>query len=143
MTWLWCQYCQLWKDSTSLLSISFLNFRNYFWLRLPAEVKVQTSKSYATCKGDGNYAILTKLFKLQDKKKPISNLLNIQSVGFEQRFMKFIDSSDVWCLELYLINTFTKSTKADRCRCSSWLFFVYLLLLKIQIYNKDRYEDIF
>ena len=34
--------------------------------------------------GDGNYAILTKLFKLQDKKKPISNLLNIPSVGLSK-----------------------------------------------------------
>ena len=33
---------------------------------------------------DANYAILTKLIKLQDKKKPLSNLLSMQSVGFEQ-----------------------------------------------------------
>ena len=26
--------------------------------------------------------------------------------------------------------------------CSSWHFIIYLLLLKIQIYNEDRYEDI-
>ena len=44
---------------------------------------------------DANYAILTKLVKLQDEKKPVSNLLSVQSVGFEQTFMKFSDSSDV------------------------------------------------
>ena len=44
---------------------------------------------------DANYAILTKLVKLQDEKKTVSNLLSAQSVGFEQTFMKFSDSSDV------------------------------------------------
>ena len=42
-----------------------------------------------------NYAILTKLVKLQDEKKPVSNLLSMQSAGFGQTFMEFIDSSDV------------------------------------------------
>ena len=39
---------------------------------------------------DANYAILTKGVKLQHEKKPVSNLLSMQSVGFEQTFMKFI-----------------------------------------------------
>ena len=40
-----------------------------------------------------------------------------------------------------------KSTKAERCKRdaqtlrSSWCIIVYLLLLKISIYNEDRYED--
>ena len=33
---------------------------------------------------DANYAILTKLAKLQDVKKPVSNLLSMQSTGFEK-----------------------------------------------------------
>ena len=41
---------------------------------------------------DANYAILTKRVNLQHEKKPVSNLLSIQSVGFEQTFMKFIES---------------------------------------------------
>ena len=32
---------------------------------------------------DANYAILTKRVKLQQEKKPESNLLSMQSVGFE------------------------------------------------------------
>ena len=40
---------------------------------------------------DANYAILTKRVNLQHEKKPVSNLLNMQSVGFEQTFMKFIE----------------------------------------------------
>ena len=44
---------------------------------------------------DANYAVLTKLVKLEDKKKLVSNLLSMQSAGFEQTLMKFIDSSDV------------------------------------------------
>ena len=44
---------------------------------------------------EANYAILTKWIKLQYEKKPVSNLLSVQSVGFEQMFMKFIDSSNV------------------------------------------------
>ena len=40
---------------------------------------------------DANYTILTKWFKQQHEKKPVSNLLSMQSVGFEQTFMKFIE----------------------------------------------------
>ena len=60
----------------------------------------------------------------------------MQSVGFDQTLIKFIeifislheknveetisvainDSFDVRCLDLYLINIFTKSTMAERCR---------------------------
>ena len=40
---------------------------------------------------DANYDILTKRVKQQHEKKPASNLLSIQSVGFEQTFMKFIE----------------------------------------------------
>ena len=38
-----------------------------------------------------NYTILTKRVKLQHEKKPVSNLLRIQSLGFEQTFMKCIE----------------------------------------------------
>ena len=44
---------------------------------------------------DANYAILTKLVKVEGEKKLVSNLLSMQSAGFEQTLMKFIDSSDV------------------------------------------------
>ena len=79
-------------------------------------------------KTDANYAILTKWVKLQHEKKPVTNLLIIQSVGVEQTFMKFIeilvpqnnlftgkktvvetisvaiaDISDVQCFGLYII----------------------------------------
>ena len=40
---------------------------------------------------DANYTILTKQVKLQHQKKPLLNLLSIQSVGFEQKFLKFIE----------------------------------------------------
>ena len=40
---------------------------------------------------DANYAILTKRIKQQHEKKPVSNLLSMQSVGFEQTFMKLIE----------------------------------------------------
>ena len=40
---------------------------------------------------DVNHAILTKWVKLQHEKKPVSNLLSMQSVGFEQTFIKFIE----------------------------------------------------
>ena len=39
---------------------------------------------------DANYPILTKRVKLQHEKKLVSNLLSMQSVDFEQIFMKFI-----------------------------------------------------
>ena len=40
---------------------------------------------------DANYTILTKRVKLQHEKKTLLNLLSIQSVGFEQTFIKFIE----------------------------------------------------
>ena len=46
-------------------------------------------------KADGNYAILTKLVKLQHENKPVRIYLRMQIEGFEQTFMKFIGSSDV------------------------------------------------
>ena len=39
---------------------------------------------------DANYAILIKLVKVLAEKKPALNLLSMQSVGFEQKFMNFI-----------------------------------------------------
>ena len=45
--------------------------------------------------GEMQMMTLTKLTKLQDEKKPVSNLSSMLSAGFEQTFMKFIDSSDV------------------------------------------------
>ena len=42
-------------------------------------------------KEDANYPILTKRVKLQHEKKPALNLKSIDSVGFEQIFMKFIE----------------------------------------------------
>ena len=40
---------------------------------------------------DANYAISTKWGKLQYENKPVFNLLSMQSVGFEEKFMKFIE----------------------------------------------------
>ena len=40
---------------------------------------------------DANYAMLTKWVNLQHEKKPVSNLISMQSVGFEQTLMKFTE----------------------------------------------------
>ena len=40
---------------------------------------------------DANYATLTKRVELQHEKKPVMNLISMQSVGFEQTFMKFTE----------------------------------------------------
>ena len=40
---------------------------------------------------DANYAILTKWVKLHCEKKLVLNLLSVQSVGFEETFMEFIE----------------------------------------------------
>ena len=58
---------------------------------IATDIKVQTSKNYKKRTSPGtNYAILTKRVKVLDKKKPISNLKSMQSVGLEQPFTKFI-----------------------------------------------------
>ena len=84
---------------------------------------------------DANYTKLTKQIKLQHEKKPVWDLLSMQSVSFEQALTKFCsariislqektvvetisvaitDSSDVRCLDLYLRNIFMKSAKPER-----------------------------
>ena len=40
---------------------------------------------------DANYSILTKRVKLQHEKKPVSNLLSMQSVGIEQNLIQFTE----------------------------------------------------
>ena len=46
-------------------------------------------------RADANYAILTKLVKLQDEKKLVRIYLSMPIEAFEQTFMKFVGSSDV------------------------------------------------
>ena len=80
--------------------------------------------------------------------------MSMQSVGFEETFAKFIkmfvpqeqfvygkktvvetisvainDSFEVRCLNLYLINIFTKSTKAERCTGITFKLTRYCLLV--------------
>ena len=86
-------------------------------------------------RADANYAILTKLVKLQDEKKHVRIYLRVQIEGFEQTFMKFIGSSDVWCLDLYLINIFTKSTKAKRCTDIAFKLKLYFLSVIVEDLN--------
>ena len=86
-------------------------------------------------RADANYAILTKLVKLQDEKKPLRIYLSMQIEGFEQMFMKFIGSSDVCCLDLYLMNIFTKSTKAKRCTDITFKLTLYFLSVIVEDVN--------
>ena len=64
-----------------------LNLGKCCRLRLPAKIKVPTSENART---GTNYAVLTKLVKVQHKKKPVLNLKSMQIVAFEQTSMKFI-----------------------------------------------------
>ena len=108
---------------------------------------------------DGSYAILTKWVKLLHEKKPVLNLLSMQSVGFEQTWnlLRFLfhnnnfftgkktlvetisvtitDSSDLRCFDLYLINIFMKSTKADRCTDITFKLTLYCLSVTIEDFN--------
>ena len=47
------------------------------------------------------------------------------------------DSSDVLCFDRYLTNLFVKSTTAERCTDAVFRHVVYLLLMKIKIYDED------
>ena len=53
--------------------------------------KYRQVKIMKHARADANYAILTKRVKLQHERKPVSNLLSMQSVRFEQTFMKFTE----------------------------------------------------
>ena len=50
-------------------------------------------------RADANCVTLTKRIKLQHEKKTVSNLLSRQSVGFDQKFMKFICSARIVFLQ--------------------------------------------
>ena len=45
---------------------------------------------------DANYAtkLISKQVKLQQEKKPVSSLISMQKIGFEQTFMNFIEIFD-------------------------------------------------
>ena len=45
------------------------------------------------------------------------------------------DSSDVPCLELYLINMFTRSTKAERCTDITFKLTLYCLTVTVEDQN--------
>ena len=83
---------------------------------------------------DANYPILTKRVKLKHEKKPASNLKSMSNhlrnllrssfrknnfftgkkTVVETILVTITDNSDVRCFDLYLINVFTKSTKAEK-----------------------------
>ena len=130
------------KYSTPFLSISFLNFRKCCWLGLSAEIKVQTSKNYKTCKGRCKLCHINqtgqtttwketciKFIKYAECKALSKHLWNLLRFLFHKNnfftekktivetiSVTITDSSNVWCLDLYLINIFTKSTKAEMHR---------------------------
>ena len=56
-----------------------------------------------------NYAILTKRFKMQHEKKPVSNLKRMQNVGFEQTSTKFIEI--LFCKNNFFRNNFFRGKK--------------------------------
>ena len=57
------------------------------WQRLNyRQLKIMKHVSTGT-----NYTMLTKRVKVQDEKKPVSNLKSMQIVGFEQTTTKFIE----------------------------------------------------
>ena len=64
----------------------------------------------------------------------------MQSAGFEQKFMKFIDSSNVWCLDLYLMKIFMESAKAERC--TGIMFKLTLYCLSVIVEDLNLNEDI-
>ena len=49
--------------------------------------------------------------------------------------MTITDSSNVRCLELYLINIFTKSTKAERCTDITFKLIFYCLFVATEDLN--------
>ena len=79
LTSLWSLYCP-----TPFLSISFLNFGKCCWLGLPAETKEQTSKNYETFNDRCRLHHINQTGPTTTRKETVSNLLSMQSIGFEQ-----------------------------------------------------------
>ena len=61
------------------------NVDDWVYQQRPKYTEVKVMKYART---DANDAIFTKLVKLQHENKPVSNLISMQSAGFEQKFMK-------------------------------------------------------
>ena len=151
---LWCLYCSLWKDSTSFLSISLLNLRSVVGWVYQQRSKHRQVKIMKHVRIVANYVILAKRIKLQH----VSNLRSLQNLGFEQTSKKFIEifvpnnfyrkktvvktisvaiasSSDVRCFDLYLINIFTKPTKAERYTDVMFKLAFYILFFTVEDLN--------
>ena len=112
-----CNFKKHWRGSSStpFLSILFLNFGNCCRLASPAEIKVHESKNYETSKERCKLCHINQTGQTARCKEACIKFIKYAEYRLRETFMKFIDSFDVWCLELYLINTFTKSTKVERC----------------------------
>ena len=112
------------------------------------------------CYPDINCAILTKRVKLQQKETYIefnkyaecrlwANIYDIywdfRSAGIislqeKKTIVEIIsvaitDSSDMRCLDLYLINIFTKSTKAERCTDITFKLTLHCLSVTVEDLN--------
>ena len=75
------------KDSTPFLSIhSWISGIVGSWI-YQQRTKYRQVKIMKHAMIDANYAILIKWVKLQHEKKPVSNLLSMQRVGFEQKHL--------------------------------------------------------
>ena len=69
------------KNSIPFISISLMTQRKCCRMQLPVVIKVQTSKTYETCK---HRSIFTTRVEVQHEKKPVSNLKSMLSLVFEQ-----------------------------------------------------------
>ena len=103
---------------------------------------------------DANYATLTKWVKLQHEKIKYTECrlwANIHEIYWDFRSARIFlykkknvvetnlvaitDSYDVQCLDLYLINIFKKSTKAERCTDITLKLTLYCLSVTVEDLN--------
>ena len=160
MTSLWCLYCWLWKYSTPFLSISFLNFGKCCRLGLPAEINVQTSKNYEECKDRCKLCHINQTSQIttwnvtciefikQTECRLWSNIYEIywdfcsaritslqEKTVVETISVTTTHSSDVRCLDLYLMNIFTKYAKTKGCTDITFKLTLYCLSVTVENLN--------
>ena len=116
------------KRFHTFLSISFLTFGNCCQLGFPADIKVQTSKNHKTCKERCKLCHIKQTDQTARRKETSLKFVKYAECSLWANIYRIY-----WCLELYLINTFTKSAKAERCTdiTLKLTLIVYLLLSKI------------
>ena len=141
---------------------TFLNFGKFCQLGLPAEIKVQTSNNYETCKDRCKLCHINQTGQTTTRNETCIKFINdaecrhwaniydilwefccTRIISSQQKRKTVVETISVTilivsimrCIDLYLINLFTKSTKVERCTDIMSKLTLYCLSVTIEDLN--------